>query len=91
MSRVDKKASNYGKLEDIKTHKTSASTPNISTIANPYHLYLAMPRQQVLSFHRVPTSQERMLDVIERSHDSIQAFDPRTKSLKTFPWYILIP
>jgi hypothetical protein len=48
-----------------------------------------MPRQQVLSFPRVPTSQERMLDIINKSHHSIQTFDPRTRSLKTFPWYIL--
>lgn len=48
-----------------------------------------MLRQQILSFPRVPTNQERMLDIIERSHHSIQAFDPKTRSLKTFPWYIL--
>src|ERR1700728_585261 len=55
-----------------------------------YHSYLDMNRrQQVLSFPRVPTTQERMLDVIRRSHNSIQAFDPRTRSLKMFPWYVL--
>jgi len=44
-------------------------------------------RQQVLSFPRVPTYRERMLDIISRSHHSIQTFDHRTRSLKTFPWY----
>ena len=28
-----------------------------------------------------------MLDVISKSHHSIKTFDPKTRSLKTFPWY----
>ena len=93
MTRVDKQMSNSwhaGRYKLGSPHWRSASTPNISTIATPYHLYLAMSRQQVLSFPRVPTYRERMLDVIKRSHRSIQAFDPRTRSLKTFPWCNLI-
>ena len=49
-----------------------------------------MPHQQVLSFPRVPTYQEHMLNIIERSHHSIHAFGPRKRSLKMFPWCILI-
>jgi hypothetical protein len=66
--------------------------PAFPTVATPYLLHLTMSRrQQVLSFPRVPTLQERMLDVIKRTDHSIQAFDPKTRSLKTFPWYAMIP
>ena len=70
-----------------RSYKLGSESPCSSS---PYHLYLTMLRQQVLTFPRVPTLKERLLDIIERSHHSIQAFDPRTRSLMTFPWYILI-
>jgi hypothetical protein len=79
-----------GTLEDINLDLLIRDRTIISTIVTLYHSYLDMNRrQQVLSFPRVPTYQERMLDVIKRSHNSIQALDPRTRSIKTFPWYAL--
>ena len=46
-------------------------------------------RQQVLSFSHMPTYWERMLNIIRGSDNSIQTLDPKTLSLKTFPWYAL--
>jgi len=86
------RSQNFGTLQDINLHLLTRDQhplpipPQLQLLT----ISIAMLRQQVLSFPRVPTHQERMLDVIERSHHSIQAFNPRTRSLKTFPWYILI-
>ena len=43
-------------------------------------------RQLMLPYHKVPTPRERMLDIIERSTHSMQAYDPSTRSLKLFQW-----
>jgi hypothetical protein len=70
---------------DVLAPRNQHPLPAFPTVATPYLLHLTMP-QQALSFPRVPTPQERMLDVIKRSDHSIQAFDPKTRSLKAFAW-----